>query len=71
MNHGGTTCGAIKEATRSSKNIDKRVIINFRTKNVLIARFRDKNEVFVVFIDINIYINKYLIDLYIYIYIHF
>ena len=30
---GGITCGAI----------DERVIINFRNKNVVIARFRDKN----------------------------
>ena len=40
---GGITCGAIKEASRSSKAIDESVIINFRDKNVVIARFRDKN----------------------------
>ena len=30
-------------------------IINFRDKNVVIARFCDKNEVFALFIDIYIY----------------
>ena len=62
---GGITCEAIDEPGKSSKAIDKRVLINFRNKNVIIARFRDKNEVFVLFIDI--YINIYLIYLYIYI----
>ena len=47
---GGITCEAIDEPGKSSKAIDKRVIINFRDKNVVIARFRDKNEVFVLFI---------------------
>ena len=46
----GITCGAMDEPSRSSKAIDKSVIINFRDKNVAIARFRDKNEVFVLFI---------------------
>ena len=36
---GGITCGAIDEPRKSSKAIDKRVIINFRDKNVIIARF--------------------------------
>ena len=36
----GITCGAIDEPSRSSKAIDKHVIINFRDKNVVIARFR-------------------------------
>ena len=40
---GGITCGAIDEPRKSSKAIDKRVIINFRDNNVVIARFRDKN----------------------------
>ena len=40
---GGKTCGAIDEPRKSSKAIDKRVIIDFRDKNVVIARFRDKN----------------------------
>ena len=40
---GGITCEAIDEPGKSSKAIDKRVIINFRDKNVIIARFRDKN----------------------------
>ena len=41
---GGITCGAIDDPRKSSKAIDERVIINFRDKNVVIARFRDKNE---------------------------
>ena len=40
---GGITCGAIDGPRKSSKAIDERVIINFRDKNVVIARFRDKN----------------------------
>ena len=44
---GGITCGAIDEPRKSSKAIDKRVIIDFRNKNVVIARFRDQNEVFI------------------------
>ena len=32
------------------KAIDKGVIINFRDNNVVIAQFRDKNEVFILFI---------------------
>ena len=59
MNQGGITCEAIEEPRKSSKSIDKRVIINFCDKNAVIARFRDKNEAFVLFI----------IYLYIYIYI--
>ena len=43
---GGITCGAIDEPRKSSKAIDERVIINFCDKNVVIARFRDKNGVF-------------------------
>ena len=31
------------------KAIDKGVIINFRDNNVVIAQFRDKNEVFILF----------------------
>ena len=42
INQGGITCEAIDEPGKSSKAIDKRVIINFRDKNVVIARFRDK-----------------------------
>ena len=41
-NQVGITCGAIKEASRSSKAIEKRVIKNFRNKNVAIARFATK-----------------------------
>ena len=44
---GGITCGAIDEPRKSSKAIDKRVIIDFRDKNVEIARFHDINEVFI------------------------
>ena len=40
---GGITCGAIEDPRKSSKAIDERVIINFRDKNVVIARSRDKN----------------------------
>ena len=40
---GGITCGAIEDPRKSSKAIDERVIINFCDKNVVIARFRDKN----------------------------
>ena len=40
---GGITCGAIDEPRKSSKAIDERVIINFRDKNVVIARSRNKN----------------------------
>ena len=39
---GGITCGAIEEASRSSKTIDKYVIINFCNKNAVVARFRGK-----------------------------
>ena len=41
-NQVGISCGAIEEASRSSKAINERVIINFCDKNVVIARFRDK-----------------------------
>ena len=58
FDQGGITCEAIDEPGKSSKAIDKRVIINFRDKNVVIARFCDKNEVFVLFIDIYIYIYR-------------
>ena len=46
-NQGGITCGAIDEPRKSSKAIEKRVIIDFCVKNVVIARFRDQNEVFI------------------------
>ena len=45
---GGITCGAIDEPRKSSKPIDERVIINFRDKNVVIARFRNKNEALIL-----------------------
>ena len=66
---GGITCEAIDEPRKSSKAIDKRVIINFRDKNVVIAPFCDKNKVFVLFIDI--YVLVYISFISIYIYIHF
>ena len=40
---GGITCEAIDQPKKSSKAIDEHVIINFRDKNVVIARFCDKN----------------------------
>ena len=39
-NQVGITCGAIEEASRSSKAINERVIMNFRDKNAGIVRFR-------------------------------
>ena len=39
---GGITCGAIDEPRKSSKAIDKRIIINFRDKNAVIARIATK-----------------------------
>ena len=39
---GGITCGAIDEPRKSSKAIDECVIINFRDKNVVIARIATK-----------------------------
>ena len=38
QSQGGITCGAIEDPRKSSKAIDERVIINFRDKNVVIAR---------------------------------
>ena len=43
VSQGGITCGTIDEPRKSSKAIDERVIIDFRDKNVIIARFSDKN----------------------------
>ena len=59
MDQGGTTCGVIDEANRSSKAIYKRVIINFHDKNAVIAHFSDKNDVFIFmakFHDMSLYI---------------
>ena len=56
LRQGGITCEAIDEPGKSSKAIDKRVIINFRDKNVVIARFRDKNVVIARFRDKNVVI---------------
>ena len=55
---GGITGEAIDEPRKSSKYIDKRVIINFREKNVVIARFCDKNE-FLFYLLMCVYINIY------------
>ena len=66
----GKTCGAIEEASRSSKAIDERVIIIFCDKNVVIARFRDKNDGFILFIYICIYFCICFIHFYTYIYIY-
>ena len=52
---GGITCGAIEEASKSSKAIDERILINFRDKNALIATFRDKNGVLIFMKNIMIY----------------
>ena len=49
VKQGGITCGAIDEPRKSSKAIDEHVIINFRDKNVVIARFRDKNGGFLFY----------------------
>ena len=62
---GGITCGAINEASRSSKAIEKHLIINFRDKNVIIARFRVKNEVFILFIFIYIYFSIHVLFIFI------
>ena len=44
---GGITCEAIDEPRKSSYAFDERVILNLRDKNVVIARFRDKNGGFI------------------------
>ena len=56
---GGITCEAIDEPSKSSKAIEKRVIINFRDKNVVIVRFRDKNVVIARFCDKNVVIARF------------
>ena len=47
MHQCGRTCGAIDEASTSSKAIDKHVIVNSRDKNAVTARFRDKMKFFI------------------------
>ena len=49
LGQGGITCGTIDEPRKSSKAIDERVIIDFRDKNVIIARFSDKNGGFLFY----------------------
>ena len=49
LHQGGITCGTIDEPRKSSKAIDERVIIDFRDKNVVIARFRDKKGGFLFY----------------------
>ena len=56
---GDITCGAIDEPRKSSKAINERVIINFRDKNVVIARFCDKNLVIAHFRDKNVVIARF------------
>ena len=56
---GGITCGAIDEPRKSSKAIDERVILNFCDKNVVIARIRNKNGFFILFIYVYVYISIY------------
>ena len=53
MGQGSITCGAIDEPRKSSKAIDKRIIMNIRDKNVVIARFCDKNVIIARFRDKN------------------
>ena len=50
IDQGGISCGAINEPRKSSKAIDERVILNFCDKNVVIARIRNKNGFFILFI---------------------
>ena len=69
MDQCGITCGAIDEPSRSSRAIDKRVIINFRDKNVVIARFATKMGV-LSYLYIYMYIFLYLFYLFINIYLH-
>ena len=66
IDQGGISCGAINEPRKSSKAIDERVILNFCDKNVVIARFRDTNGGFLLFIYV-LFIFIY-IPLYIYLY---
>ena len=47
---GGITCEAIDEPRKSSYGIDECVIMNFCDKNVVIARFCNKNGGFILFI---------------------
>ena len=59
LSKGGRTCGAIEEASRSSKAINEHVIINFCDKNAVIARLRDKNVVIARFRDKNVLIARF------------
>ena len=59
LSQGCIACGAIEEASRSSKAIDERIIINFCDKNVVIVRFRDKNAVIARFRDKNVVIARF------------
>ena len=60
---GGITCGAIDEPRKSSRAVDKHVIINFCDKNVVIARIATKMRFFLI---INyLKINKTYIEIYI------
>ena len=57
----GITCGAIKEASRSSKAIDQCVIIDFCDKNTVIAPFRDE-MMFLTFFGLNFLICHEMYD---------
>ena len=46
-NQVGINCGAIDEASKSSKALDERVIQEFLIQNAVIAHFHDKHDVFV------------------------
>ena len=70
VQQGGITCGAIDEPRKSSKAIDERVIIIFCDKNVVIARFRDKNDGLSYLFLICIYFYICFIHFYTYIYIY-
>ena len=63
VQQGGITFGAIDEPRKSLKAIDKRVFINFRDKNVVIARFCDKNIVIARFRDKNVVIVRFRVCL--------
>ena len=52
---GGITCGAIDKPRKSSKAIEKHIIITFRDKNVVIACFRDKNVVYLIYLYVYIF----------------
>ena len=68
---GGITCEAIDEPGISSKVIDKRVIINFRDKNVAIARIATKMRFYFNYFNVDIYSIYLYICIFSYLYILF